>query len=201
VGAVRFAEGPGNLGLERACVGDRREQGSDPGAERVEPDEQSGSRRAGVDGASRMRPEIPNVFEVFAADLMSRVMPEVTPIYHQGTISMVAIMFVIAGERWDTAASWRVEENDSLREIFRDSIDVIADRDLKERLTKLSETRDDDLRIAALTASNSAMRAAVIELHRHVESIQNRDARRIEAAIWRELSKSTERRRISTAPF
>jgi hypothetical protein len=84
------------------------------------------------------------MFEVFAADLMSRVMPAVTPTYHQGTISMVAIMFAIAGERWDTAASWRVEENDSLREIFRDSIDVIADRDLKERLTKLSETRDDD---------------------------------------------------------
>src|SRR5882757_4167970 len=116
-----------------------------------------------------MRPEVPSVFATFAADLVLRVAPEISPAYHQGTISMIATMLAIASEEWDRAASRRVEENNRLREIFRASLPTATD-ELRHKLEKLIETRDDDLRISSLTANNSALRAALIELHAIVES-------------------------------
>ncbi len=148
-----------------------------------------------------MRPEIPKVFATFAADLVMRVAPAISPAYHQGTIAMIATMLAIAGEEWDRGASWRVEENKRLRELFREAAPVVKDTGLRMKLDELIETRDDDLRISALTANNSALRAGLIELHRYVESMESAGARRVEAAIWKELLASTERRRLSTAQF
>ncbi|MDO8432825.1 MAG: hypothetical protein Q7S58_10510 [Candidatus Binatus sp.] len=147
-----------------------------------------------------MRPEIPSVFATFAADLVMRVAPAIAPAYHQGTIGMIATMLAIAGEEWDRAASWRVEENRRLRELFRESLPV-THGELREKLEALIETRDDDLRISALTSNNSALRAALIELHVCVESKESAEARRVEVAIWNELRESTERRRLSIAQF
>jgi hypothetical protein len=147
-----------------------------------------------------MRPLIPEVFANFAADLVMRVAPAITPSYHQGTIGMIATMLAIAGEEWDRAASWRVEENRSLRELFRASLSI-ADGDLRKKLAELSETRDNDLRISALTANNSALRATLIELHGYVESQPTAEARKIENAIWHELRESTRRRQLSFAQF
>jgi hypothetical protein len=147
-----------------------------------------------------MRPEVPSVFANFAADLVMRVVPEISPAYHQGTISMIATMLAIASEEWDRAASWRVEENNRLRELFRESLPITTD-ELRHKLENLIETRDDDLRISSLTATNSALRAALIELQALVESKDSVEARKVEEAIWEELLQSTERRRISFAQF
>jgi hypothetical protein len=147
-----------------------------------------------------MRPEVSSVFANFAADLVMRVVPEISPAYHQGTISMIATMLAIASEEWDRAASWRVEENNRLRELFRSSLPV-ATAELRRKLEKLIETRDDDLRISSLTANNSVLRAALIELHALVESKDSVEARKVEEAIWKELLQSTERRRLSFAQF
>ena len=147
-----------------------------------------------------MRPEVPSVFATFAADLVLRVAPEISPAYHQGTISMIATMLAIASEEWDRAASRRVEENNRLREIFRASLPTATD-ELRHKLEKLIETRDDDLRISSLTANNSALRAALIELHAIVESKDSVEARKVADAIWKELLQSTERRRLSFAQF
>ena len=147
-----------------------------------------------------MRPEIPSVFAAFAADLVIRVAPAITPAYHQGTIAMIATMLAIAAEEWDRAASWRVEENQRLRELFRESLPVVVD-DLRSKLESLIETRDDDLRISSLTATNSGLRAALIELHKLVETKESAEARKIENKIWKELLESTERRRLSFAQF
>ena len=148
-----------------------------------------------------MRPEIPNVFQTFAADLAMRVIPAISPTYHQGTIGMLAATLAIVAEEWDRAASWRFEENQRLRELFRDSAPAVKDDALRTKLVALSGTEDRDLRISALTANNSILRAALIELHCHVESARSDDSRRVEAAIWRELVESTQRRRLSTAQF
>lgn len=147
-----------------------------------------------------MRPEVPSVFANFAADLVMRVAPEISPAYHQGTISMIATMLAIASEEWDRAASWRVEENNRLREIFSESL-PIATSELRRKLEKLIETRDDDLRISSLTANNSALRAALIELQVSVEANESVEARKHEDTIWKELLESTERRRLSFAQF
>jgi hypothetical protein len=141
------------------------------------------------------------VFRTIALDLMVRVIPEITSSYHQGTIGMLATMLLIAADEWDRGASRRVEENARLREMFRDAAPIVQDPALRERLHALSETSDDDFRVSTLETGNCRLRAALIDLHANVETLEGADARRIEADIWRELAKSTERRALSTAPF
>jgi hypothetical protein len=114
---------------------------------------------------------------------------------------MIATMLLILGEEWDRGASRRVEENARLRQLFCDAASWISDPSLKARLLELVKTSDDDLRISALEASNCALRAALIDLHAHVESQAGPDASRVEESIWRELVESTERRRLSIAQF
>ena len=148
-----------------------------------------------------MRPPVQAVFQQMAVDLMQRVIPAISPAYHQGTIGMIATMLMFAGEEWDRAASRRLEENQRLREIFRDAAAVTKNSGLNARLTELAATRDDDFRISALEHNNCLLRAALIELHAQVESESSPEARRLEEVIWSELARSTERRRLSTAPF
>jgi len=148
-----------------------------------------------------MRPRVEAVFQKMAQDLIERVIPAISPSYHQGTVGMIATMLAMVGEEWDRAASRRVEENDRLRELFRDAAPVVEDGDLKRRLLELAKTQDRDLHISALEANNCALRAALIDLHSKIEQQKGPNARKVEDAIWKELVKSTERRRFSTAPF
>lgn len=148
-----------------------------------------------------MRPRIDTVFLTLAQDLAVRVIPAISPTYHQGTVGMIASLLAMVAEEWDRAASRRIEENDRMRDLFRDAASSVKDVGLKRRLSELAETSDRDFRIAALEANNCTLRAALIELHAHVESQTGPDARKLEDAIWKELLQSTERRRFSTAQF
>jgi hypothetical protein len=141
------------------------------------------------------------VFQQMALDLIERVVPAITPPYHQGTVGMVASMLGMVAEEWDRAASRRIEENGALRGLFRDAARVVTDAALARRLSQLGDTSDGDFRISALEQNNCTLRAALIDLHVHVESQSGPEMRRIEEAIWKELAISTERRRLSTAQF
>jgi hypothetical protein len=136
-----------------------------------------------------------------AEDLLMRVLPAISPTYHQGTVGMVSSIFSIIGEEWDRAASRRIEENDCIRELFRAAAPCVNDAALKRRLLALADTRDRDFHISALEKNNCDLRAALIELHAQVETQTGPDAPRIEKAIWKELLASTARRRLSTAQF
>ena len=148
-----------------------------------------------------MRPRVEVVFLSMAQDLIERVIPAISPSYHQGTVGMIATLLAIVGEEWDRAASRRIEENQRLRELFRESAPAVNDPALRTRILKLADTRDNDFHISALENNNCTLRAALIELHAHVESQSSPEARKVEAAIWDELAKSTERRRLLSAQF
>jgi hypothetical protein len=148
-----------------------------------------------------MRPKVEAVCRKMAEDLIVRVLPAISPTYHQGTVGMVASVFSIIGEEWDRAASRRIEENDRIREIFREAAACVNDAALKRRLRALADTKDRDFHVSALEKNNCDLRAALIELHAHIETQSGADARRIEPTIWQELRASTERRRLSTAQF
>jgi hypothetical protein len=148
-----------------------------------------------------MRPAVEIVFQTMAIDLLARVVPAISPAYHQGTVGMVASILSIAADEWDRAASRRIEENQSLRGLFRTAAPVVDDPALRSRIRKLAVTIDDDYRVSALEQSNCALRAALIDLHARIESQAGPKARKIEALIWKELLASTERRRLSSAQF
>ena len=134
-------------------------------------------------------------------DLMTRVIPAISPVYHQGTIGMIASMLAIAAEEWDRAASRRIEENIAIRAIFKSAANSVASSELRARLESLAKGVDADFRVSTLEKSNCELRAALIELHAAIENTPGARAREIEGEIWRELVKSTERRKLSSSQF
>jgi hypothetical protein len=107
----------------------------------------------------------------------------------------------IVREEWDRAAARRVQENAALRALFRDALPVVSDTDLRRKLAAAADSADASLLVSELDAGNDALRALLIELHAHVETLETPGARALEDAIWRELVASTERRKLSLAPF
>lgn len=100
----------------------------------------------------------------------------------------------VVSEEFDRAAHRRIEENNALRKIFKDSLPVLKDEDLKRRVKEASERIEDDYRISALDKLNCELQEVLIDLHANVETLEGGDARRIEEQIWQELENWTKRR-------
>jgi hypothetical protein len=148
-----------------------------------------------------MKPEVPNVLEIVAATLLFDVAPHVAPAYRQSSVGVTAMLLGMMREEWDRAAARRIEENTALRALFRAAVPAVSDTDLRRRLEDAATSREASALVSELERGNDALRALLIELHAYVEQQASAEAREVEAAIWRELSASTERRKLSLAPF
>ena len=104
-------------------------------------------------------------------------------------------------EETERAAARRVDENAALRALFARAAEQVADTELRRRLGAAAASRDPSLLLSELERANAELRALLIELHAHVEEQAAQWARALDAEIWRELVASTERRRLSLAPF
>jgi len=148
-----------------------------------------------------MRPEPSRFLGVAAGHLMTKTAAAIESGYEQSSVSVIGLMLTQLAEEFDRAAARRVEENRTLREIFAQAIDDVADDDLRAKLAEAASGDDPDLAVAALEQSNCELRALLIELHAHVEELDSPAARDLEAEIWRELVASTERRKLGIGPF
>jgi hypothetical protein len=147
-----------------------------------------------------VKPEASLVVERVFQSLLTEIAPAVQPAYRQATVTMYAMLLASVREEMDRAAARRVEENAALRALFAQAAPVVRDAALRERLGSAARGADASLRVPDLEAGNAALRALLIELHAHAEMLDAPEARRIEAAIWRELAASTERRKLSIGP-
>ena len=147
-----------------------------------------------------MKPEASHALERLMQWLLTEIAPAVQDPYGTATVSIQAMMLIAVREEFDRAAARRVEENQALRALFADASPAVADAALRGRLAAAAAGTDASLRVPELEATNRTLRALLIELHAHVESQGGPEARRIEAAIWRELRDSTERRKLSLGP-
>lgn len=148
-----------------------------------------------------MKPDPGHVLERMMQSLVTEIAPAVQPAYRQATVTIHAMMLAAIREEMDRAVARRVEENRALRALFAEAAPRVRDAELRERLAGTAADTDASLRVPDLDAANLALRALLIELHAHVEALAGEDARRLEAAIWRELAASTERRKLSIAPL
>jgi hypothetical protein len=148
-----------------------------------------------------VKPEISRVLEVMAGALMLDVAPHVTPSYRQASVFASALMLTSIREELDRMADRRVEENRALEALFEGAAGAIADPALRARVASVAAAREPGFKVSALEARNAALRALLIELHAHVETQASSDARRVDAEIWRELARSTERRKLSLGAF
>ncbi|UVO51986.1 hypothetical protein M0208_16260 [Sphingomonas sp. SUN019] len=145
-----------------------------------------------------MSPAIAAVLTDHSQRLLTRIAPQLTG-FDANSVSMIGLMLQMVADQWDGAAAMRVEENRAIRGLFRDAAALVEGSDLGARIAELAAGEDDDLHLNALEATNHALRAALIELHATVE--QCADAAAINDAIWAELRRSTDRRRIASANF
>jgi hypothetical protein len=148
-----------------------------------------------------LKPDVDLVLRRIAEALLGEIAPRVSEDYAQRNTTLAALLLQSAAEEWDRAAARRAEENGALRALFRDAVPVVDDAGLATLLREAASGRDESLRIADLEAGNHALRALLVELHAHVESLETPAARALEDAIWTELRRSTERRALSIAPF
>lgn len=148
-----------------------------------------------------MKPDPGHVLERVMQALLTEIAPAVQPAYRQASVTMHAMLLASVREEMDRAAARRVEENAALRALFAAAAPNVRDAALRERLSSAAGTQDPSLRVPDLEAANLALRGLLIELHAHVETLAGPEARRIDAAIWRELAASTERRKLSLGTF
>jgi hypothetical protein len=147
-----------------------------------------------------VKPEPAHALERLMQALLGDVMPNVQPGYRQASVMVHGMVVAALREEIDRAAARRVEENAALRALFADAAPVVADAALQGRLAAAARDTDASLLVPALEEGNRALRALLIELHAHVETLPGEAARRVDAAIWRELAASTERRKLSLGP-
>jgi len=147
-----------------------------------------------------VKPEPAHALERVLQALLVEIAPAVRPAYRQASVTVHAMVLAAIREEIDRAAARRVEENRALRTLFADAAPSVADAALRERLRAAAASADASLLVPELDAANHALRALLVELHAHVEEQRGDDARRIEAAIWRELAASTERRKLALGP-
>jgi hypothetical protein len=132
---------------------------------------------------------------------MGAVGPALGSSYRQSEVGVLGMMLLAVREEFERAAARRAEENDELRRLFREAAPAVRDAGLRARLEAAAEGRDESLLVADLERGNAELRALLVELHAHAEELESPEARRIEAAVWRELAASTERRKLMMGPF
>ena len=148
-----------------------------------------------------MKPDVPVALQKLSLSLLLEIGPAITVDYLQRGAGVAAMMLQMAAEEFDRAAARRAEENAALRALFRDAAAAVGDAALGARLRAAAEGTDADLRVTALERANQALRGLLVELHARLETLSSPEARRLEAAIWAELRRSTERRALPLAPF
>lgn len=148
-----------------------------------------------------MKPDPGHFLGVVATQLMMNVAPTLGTSYEQSNLTMMAVMLMSVGEELERAASRRIEENREIRRIFSEAVGVVADVGLRSDMQRAAGRPETSFAISELERANSELRALLIQLHAHVEELPSEPARRIEAMIWRELTASTERRRLSMGTF
>jgi hypothetical protein len=149
-----------------------------------------------------MKPEVPRTLQLLAQSLMLEIGPGLASDYARRNALLSALLLSSVAEEWDRAAERRAAENRALRELFGEAAARgVAEGPLRERLEAASRGAEAGLRVSALERANAALRALLVELHARVEELATPAAREIEARIWEELRRSTERRRLGMQPF
>jgi hypothetical protein len=149
-----------------------------------------------------VKPDVERTLQLLAQSLLLELGPGLAHDYARKSALLAAMLLASAAEEWDRAAERRAEENRALRELFRAAAERgVEDAALRDRLDAAASATDASLRVSELERTNAELRALLVELHAHVEQLASPDAREIEARIWDELRRSTERRRLSMQPF
>ncbi|WP_066557576.1 hypothetical protein [Croceicoccus bisphenolivorans] len=137
-----------------------------------------------------MKPAVPAATRFLAGKLRDDIVPHLTG-FRQGNAAMTAAMLDMLADEWDVAASRLHGENAALYALVGKCAAFLGEN-------APAPLDQSDLRISALTATNEALRAQLIDLH---AAIEENEATDLDAEIWAFLRGTVESRRVASANF
>jgi hypothetical protein len=141
-----------------------------------------------------MRPTCQNILNSVGMNLITRYLPKASSDSEKADFILKAFLLGAVAEESERAAHRRVEENEALRKLFSESIPIVQDSDLKSRLASASKTKDTDWHISVLDKTNNHLLELLIELHAHIEELDDEGSRRFLKKIWEALKDYCKRR-------
>jgi hypothetical protein len=141
-----------------------------------------------------MRPQGDYILKTLAQGLVTNYVPKMTSDNDKAGMALMAFMMLAVSEEFDRAAHRRVEENLELRKLFSRALPTVEDETLKSDLAAAAVEMETDWRISSLDKSNNALIELLIELHAHIESVENENARILKKEIWEVLKRYAKRR-------
>ena len=146
-----------------------------------------------------MVPSVALVMNGLARTMLMDLLPQSTHAYGSQTLQLGAALAMMCAQEFERAAARLTEENQALAALFGDAAGVVSDAELQEALRAAAIARSSSLLISALHAHNRSLRALLVRLHAHVETLHGDAARALEQRIWAELVESTRRRQLDMA--
>ena len=146
-----------------------------------------------------MVPSVPLVLNRLARTMLMDLLPHVSHAYAGQTLQLGAALSMMCAQEFDRAAARLAEENAALTALFADAGAAIADPGLRADLQSATAATSDSLVVSALHERNRTLRALLVRLHAHVETLDGGSARALQARIWSELVESTRRRHLDLA--
>lgn len=143
-----------------------------------------------------MKPDVQKVMAHSFGRMVEHVAPHIGSEYALGSAAVMGLMMFQTATEFERGAEIRVQEHRAMRALFASASGQVGDADLARRLEEASKGTDSDLRISVLDQTNDALAALLIELHEHVESQEGAWARDLEAAIWAELARAADARKL-----
>ncbi len=146
-----------------------------------------------------MRPGCDQILQTVANSLMTEHMPAATADKTKAELGLFALLMTVVSEEMERAVARRAEENQELRRLFLESLPVVRDEGLRNRLRRTAEDEDRDYRVSVLDRVNGEILELLTEFHRHVEGLEGKEARAVEEKIWKALENWVRRREFATS--
>ena len=146
-----------------------------------------------------MRPSGEQILQTVANALITEYVPAMPAEKAQAELGLFALLIGVVSEEMERAVERRVEENRELRRLFSDSLSVVQDKALRDRLSKAAAGEETDYRVSALDKVNCDLLELLTVFHSYVEDLEGEEARVVEEAIWKALENWTKRREFTTS--
>ena len=146
-----------------------------------------------------MVPSVSLVLNGLARTMLMDLLPHVSHAYAGQTLQLGAALSMMCAQEFDQAAARLAEENAALTALFADAGAVVADDALRTDLQSAIAEASGSLLVSVLYERNRTLRALLVRLHAHVETLDGDPARALDARIWNELVESTRRRHLDLA--
>jgi hypothetical protein len=141
-----------------------------------------------------MSPEVDQILNLSAGQLLAGTVPLLPNSYAQGSTSLVAFLMFFAAREYERGADIRARDNADMRALFGELSPLVSDNALKTKLEQAASSSDPSLAISALDRSNAELRKLLIALQTYVEDRSDAAACAAEKRIWEVLRASAERR-------